>query len=159
MAIIRKQGKLMATYEGTTIEDKAAAHWANLVEAEREVVGFQQQASLPYADYVKTLQFIIRYWGMNYEMYPTGIQYIVDGIIDNRFAADPTIPLRAHDNAGEIAEVLLQVVSTTLTPLELCEHEKHERKIEERTVFKYPHLQPDRYEEIMARIMKAALKQ
>lgn len=159
MAIIRKEGKLMATYEATTIEDKQAAHWANLVEAEREVVGFQEQASLPYADYVSTLQYIIRHWGMNYELYPTGIKYIVDGIIDNRFAADPRIPLRAHDNACEIAEVLLQVVSTTMLPHELVEHEKHERKIEEQTVFKYPYLQPARYEEIMDRLIKAALKQ
>lgn len=159
MAIIRKPGKLMATFEATTEEEKQAAHWANLVESEREVVGFQQQSSLPFADYVKTLQFIIRHWGTHFELFPTGIQYIVEGIIDNRFIANPSIPLRVVQNVAEVAEVLLQVVATSMTSYELSEHERHERKIEERTVFKYPHLQPERYEEIMERLTKSALKQ
>ena len=159
MTIIRRNGKLRATFEATTPDEEKAAHWANLVESERELAGFEQEAFLPYHDYVKTLQFIIRHWGMDFATFPTGIQYIVDGIICNRFIADPSIPLRVFHDVEEIASVVLQIVSTSMEPSELVEHVKHETKIEENTVFKYPNLQPERYEKIMERLMKAALKQ
>ena len=159
MGILRKQGRFMAVFEATIDEDKDAAHWANLVEHERELAGLEDMERLPYSDHIETLRFIIRHWGTTYELFPSGVKCIIDGIINNRFSVDVGSPVRMHKDLRETAEVLLRVVATSMTEQELMEHEVFERKIVEHTVFRYPQLQPERYEEIMNRLMKSALKQ